>query len=461
MADAEDTRELVAAVDRATDGRVVIPEDPSYDRLRRVWNARIDRRPAAIVQPTSVDDVVATIEVTAGTDMPVVARGGGHHVSGSAVLDGGMTLDLAELDAVTVNPDTTRVTVEGGATWGQVDEATRPHGLAAVGGQDPNIGVAGLTLGGGVGWLSRAYGLAADNLVEAEVVTADAEVVTASADTNPDLFWGLRGAGGSLGIVTSFTFELHQVDRVLAGSLVYPIERASVALRGYRNLVASSPPTLRPLFGLFDLPSTSPLADRVPTTRVAIIIVCAIDPVADAIPPLDRLRSETEPLVDSVTERSYHAFQRAGESDPHARTGLRSRYLPELTDDAIEAIADLGTAVPSAGATVFVSPRADAEIAVPTHATAYPHRTPCHHVLIEARWDDPRQDAIHDRWVQDGATALADHTTGIGSLNFVDRDEPDAQARRTLGPNLERLEAVKARWDPTDRFGGHATQRWG
>lgn len=450
---------VVAALRRRGVGRVIDRADPGFDAGRRVWNARIDRRPAAIVRPDTVDEVVATVTCAAEFDLPVAVRGGGHHVAGSAVVDDGIVLDLSSLDGVSVDPAGRTVTVGGGATWGAVDRATRAHGLAAVGGQDPNIGVAGLTLGGGVGWLSRAFGLAADNLLEAEVVTAEGAVVTASETTNADLFWGLRGAGGALGVVTAFTFRLHPVQTVLAGSLVFPIGRADEALVGYRALVDRAPDTVRPLYGLFDLPPSSPLVDRVDARRVAIVIVCAIEPFEAAEAVLEPLRA-LGPTVDTVTERAYADFQRAGESEPHARTALRSQYLETLTDEAIGTIVACGTEVPSAGATVFVSPRGGAEVEPAPDATAYPHRAPCHHVLVEARWDDPRDDAVHDRWVTESAAALGPFATPAASINFIDADEPADRLAAALGANHERVLALKRAWDPDDRFGAHARARW-
>lgn len=460
MDGADESHDIVETLSGRLECRVLAPDTAAYDQRRQVWNARIDRYPAAIVLAEDVADVSAAIEMATELDQPVSAKGGGHHVGGSAVVEGGIMIDLSAMNQISVDSDARTVTAGGGATWGEVDAATQPFGLAAVGGQDPNIGIAGLTLGGGVGWLSRAYGLAADNLLEAEVVTASGEVVTASEDENADLFWGLRGAGGALGIVTSFTFELHPVETVFAGSLVYPLEDAEAVLRGYRDLSERAPDTLRPLFGLFDLPPTSPLADNVGTSRVAIIIVCCIEPFDAAEAALVPLRERTEPLVDSIKERLYQTFQGAGESEPHARTSLRSQYVETLTDEAIERIVEAGRSGPSAGATVFVSPRGGAEVEPSTKDSAYPHRTACHHVLIEARWDDPADDERHVQWVTDGARSLESVRLATGSINFIDADEPDERARAAFGPNYKRVAALKRRWDPDYRLGGHGRSSW-
>ena len=455
----EGTEERVfEALEPRLDGHIIKQADPAFDDVRRVWNTRIDRIPSIIVQPVSISDVIQVVEVASEFGYRISVKGGGHHVGGPAVVDDAVMIDLARFDAISVDPTALTVTVGGGATWGQVDAATAPHGLAAVGGQDPNIGVAGLTLGGGVGWLSRAFGLAVDNLLEVELVTAAGEHISASPTEQEELFWGLRGAGGGLGIVTSFTFKVHPVETVLAGSLVYPLQEAHQAMRGYRTLVDDAPDTLRPLFGIFDLPPTSPLFDQVESSRVAIIIVCAIEPFGGSERVLESLRHETSPVVDSITTRPYVTFNAAGESEPFARTTLRSRYLETLDDQAIETIVGIGTTAPAAGATVFVSPRGGAEVEPPMEATAYAHREPGHHVLIEARWKDTTADEAHESWVAESAAKLAPMASQVGSINFVDADEPPTHA--WFGPNRDRLNRLKQKWDPDDRFGGHAHPRW-
>lgn len=452
--------EVIELLKQRVNGHITEPGNVDYDRSRRVWNARIDRHPVAIVQAEDADDVSEAVTVGAETGRPIAARGGGHHVGGSAIVGDGITVDLGAINDISVDPSSKTVTVGGGATWGEVDQATQPHGLAAVGGQDPNIGVAGLTLGGGVGWLSRAYGLAADNLLAVEVVTADGSIITANEESHADLFWGLRGAGGALGIVTSFTFRLHQVDTVLAGSLVYPLEDAETVLRDYRDLNDRAPRTVRPLFGLFDLPPSSPLADKVASSRVAIIIVCCVEPFGEAEAVLEPLRARTNPTVDSIKERSYQTFQGAGESEPHARTSLRSQYVERLTDDAIDRIITVGRAAPSAGATVFVSPRSGAEVEPEADEIAYPHRTPCHHVLIEARWNEPAVDERHERWVADGESTLEPVRMSTGSINFIDADESRSRSKAAYGVNYDRIASLKRTWDPHGRLGGHGRPIW-
>lgn len=435
-------------------GDVIGPGDRRYDELRRVWNARVDRRPAAVVRCTGAADVRAAVRVAREHDRQVTPRAGGHHVSGAAVRDGAVVLDLRSMDDVTVDADARRVHVRAGATWGDVDVATQAVGLAVPGAQDPDVGVAGTTLGGGVGWLSRRHGLSCDNLRAADVVTADADLVRASPDEHPDLFWALRGGGGHFGVVTRFTFDCHAVGpTVLAGSIVHPLEAAASVARRYREFVDGAPRTVRPLFGLMPLPAASAYPDRLHGRRVVMLILCYVGDPAEGERVLGPLRAAGEPLADSVGRRPYVAWQRAGRSAAVERTAVRSHFLPTLTDAALEVIVEHGAAAPSAGATVFVSPRGGAETDPPPDATAYPHRTDAHHVLVEARWRDPGADPEHEAWVSSFHEALAPHTTGAAP-NFLDADEGSSRVRAAYGANYDRLVALKDRWDPANRCPG-------
>ena len=263
-------------------GTLVRPGDSDYDAARAVWNGMIDRRPAIIVRPADAADVIAAVNAARESGMPLAVRGGGHNAAGLSVCDDGIVIDLSSMKAVTVDPAARTARVEGGATWGDFDAATAPYGLATTGGLISSTGVGGLTLGGGLGWLMRAYGLASDNLLSVEVVTADGRLVTASEAQNSDLFWGLRGGGGNFGIATSFQFRLHPVDTVLAGMLVFPLEQAGEVLGLYREVTANAPDEL----AIF-----APLMTTPEGAKVIALIVCYDGPIADgerAIAPLDR-----------------------------------------------------------------------------------------------------------------------------------------------------------------------------
>jgi FAD/FMN-containing dehydrogenase len=445
-----------ATLDELTDrvrGEVLEPGDPGYDDARSVWNARIDRHPAVVVRPTGAAGVMAAVDVARENDLLLSVKGGGHHVSGSAVCDGGVTLDLGEMNAVRVDPAAKRARVQAGATWGDVDHETQAFGLAVPGGQDPNIGVAGLTLGGGVGWLSRKYGLTSDNLVSADVVTADGELVRASAEEHPDLFWALRGGGGNFGVVTSFEFQLHEVGpEIFAGSLVYPFENTGEVARHYREFVVDAPREARLLFGVMQLPSTSYYPEEVRGTRVAMIIAFYAGPPEEGKRVLGPLRDWDDPLMDSLRGRPYESFQRAGESRGSVRTYLRSQYLSTLSDGAIEEIVAYTERAPSPGATVFVSPRGGAETDPASDATAYPHRDASNHLLIEARWSDPDRDDEHVAWTRSFHEAVRPHTTGDVAMNFLTDDEGRERVRAAYGDNYDRLVEAKDEWDPGNLF---------
>jgi len=448
----EDDARLESLEDRLR-GPLLRPGDEGYDDARTVWNASVDRKPAAIARCRGAADVVAGVNAARDNDLLLSVKGGGHHVSGSAVCDGGLTLDLGPMDCVRVDPDTKTARVGAGATWGDVDHETQAFGLAVPGGQDPNIGVAGLTLGGGVGWLSRKYGLTCDNLRSADVVTADGEFVRASESVHPDLFWALRGGGGNFGVVTSFEFQLHEVGpEIFAGSLVHPIEETAAVARHYREFVADAPREVRLLFGSMVLPAASVYPEEIHDTRVTMMIAFYAGPPEEGRRVLGPLREFGDPHVDSLRGRPYAAFQRAGNSEGSMRTYLRSQYLAHLSDEAIDVVVRHADRAPSAGATVFVSPRSGAETEPPTVATAYPHRDAAHHVLLEARWCDPDRDGDHRRWVREFHDALEPHTTGEAAMNFLTDDEGRERVRAAYGGNYERLVAVKDEWDPRNLF---------
>jgi len=449
----QDTR---VALDERTHGALLEPGAPGYDEARTVWNARVDREPALVLRCSGPADVIASVDVAREHGLSLGVKSGGHHVSGSAIPEDGLLLDLGRMDGVRVDPGAKSARVGPGATWGDVDHETRLFGLAVPGGQDPNIGVAGLTLGGGVGWLSRKYGLTCDNLLSADVVTADGELVQTSADQNEDLFWALRGGGGNFGVVTSFEFRLHEVGpEIFAGSLVYPMEEATAVARYYREFMVDAPREVRLLYGSMVLPDSSVYPAAVRNRRVAIIIACYAGPPESGRDVLAPLRGRGDPVMDSLRERTYVDFQQAGDSQGAMRTYLRSQYLSTLSDDAIETIRDHVDRAPSTGTTVFVSPRSGAETDPATDATAYPHRDDAHHCLVEARWDDPERDDEHVAWVRSFHEALQPYTTGEAAMNFLTED--DTRIKAAYGDNYDRIAAVKRAWDPDRLFGGSHT----
>lgn len=434
-------------------GAVLEPGDAGYDDARSVWNAMIDRYPGAIVRCTGTADVMAAVKTVREHGVHFSVKSGGHNVAGTAVCDDGLVIDLSPMNAVHVDLERKIARVQAGATWGDVDHETQAFGLATPGGQDPNIGVAGLTLGGGVGYLSRKYGYTCDNLLSADVVTADGARIRASETENPELFWGLRGGGGNFGIATAFEYQLHEVGpQVFAGSLIYPLADAKRVARRYQTFMADAPLEASVMFGIMELPAVSYYPAELQNTRVAMLIVVYAGPPDDGERVLAPLREFGDPLMDNLRERSYRSYQRAGESVPSARSYVRSQFLETLSDPAIDTIVEHATDVPSAGATVFASPRDGAMTDPPSDATAHPHREDSQHLLIEARWTDPDRDAEHVAWTRDFHDALQPYTTGDARMNFLTHDESADRIRAAYGSNYPRLVALKNEWDPENVF---------
>jgi FAD/FMN-containing dehydrogenase len=447
--------ETVRAFHDRVHGDVLHPGDEGYEAARTVFNAMIDKYPSYVVRATGAADVVAAVDFARDHDLPLAVKGGGHNFAGTAVCDDGLVIDCSRMDSVRVDPAARTARVGPGATWADVDHETQAFGLATTGGLVSHTGVAGLTLGGGQGYLARKHGLTIDNLRGADVVTADGELVHASEEEHPELFWALRGGGGNFGVVTSFEFQLYEVEEVFAGSLIYPHEEFHAVARSYREFVADAPPEARLLFGSMVLPAKPVFPEAVRDSRVAIVIACYVGSPEEGERVLAPLRERGDPHMDSLRRRPYTAFQRAGDSGGSMRTDLRSQYLATLPDGAIETMAEYAEAAPSAGATVFVSPRGGAETDPPSDATAYPHRDAAHHLLIEARWDACERDDEHVAWVREFHEAVRPYTTGAAAMNFLTDGEGRDRIRAAYGDNYDRLAEIKAEWDPENLFCGN------
>ena len=443
----------IEALQARVRGEVLEPGETGYDEARIVWNRMIDRYPAIIVRCRGAADVIAAVNTARENDIPLAVKSGGHNVSGSAVCDDGLVIDLSPMDAVEVDPTQNIARVQAGATWGDIDHETQAFGLATPGGQDPNIGVAGLTLGGGYGYLSRKYGYTCDNLLSANVVTAEGELVRPSPSQHSDLFWGLRGGGGNFGIVTSFEFQLHEVGpEVFAGSLIYSLEDAHEVTRQYQSFMADAPREASSMLGIMELPATSYYPEPLHNARVLMLITMYVGSPEDGRRVLAPLRAFGNPRFDSLQERTYTSYQQAGESQADARTYVRSQFLETLSEPAVDTIVEFGKDVPSSGATVFASPRNGAMTDLPTDETAYPHRDDSHHVLIEARWSDPDRDDAHIEWIRSFHAALQPYTINNARMNFLTDDEPRERIKAAYGSNYRRLVDLKRQWDPENLF---------
>jgi FAD/FMN-containing dehydrogenase len=425
-------------------GRVFLPGDEDYDDARKVFNAMIDRRPALIVRCAGVEDVMAAVDFAREASMLVSVRGGGHNVAGHAVCDNGVVIDLSAMKSVRVDPRRRTARAEGGCTWGDFDHATQAFGLATTGGIVPSTGIAGLTLGGGIGYLNRKYGLACDNLLSADVVTADGRLLTASATENEDLFWGLRGGGGNLGVVTSFEFQAHPVGPVLGGELVYPLNQAKEALRFYRDWSSETPDEVRADATLLSTPDGPALA----------FIVCYCGSVDEGEKTLQPLRQFGSPMADTIAPVPYATVQNLLTEvfQPGQRHYWKAGFLSKFSDEAIEAIVDsFAGAVPPPFAAVAIEHLGGAISRVGEGDTAFSHRHATHSLLVLRVWQDPAESAENMAWARACYNAAEPFLENGVYVNYLG-DEGEARVRAAYGANYERLVEVKTRYDPTNLF---------
>ena len=436
-------------------GSVITSGDDDYEEARRVWNGMIDKRPIAIVQAANATDVGRAIAAAREVDLPLAIRGGGHNVAGNGTVDDGILLDLGRLNAVEVDADARLVRVEAGATLGDIDRATEPFGLAVPMGVVSGTGIAGLTLGGGVGWLTRRYGLTIDNLVSAEVVLATGELVHASASENADLFWGLRGGGGNFGVVTSFTFRAHPLDPdVFAGSLIYELPRWREALDAYVEWASDVPDEITTLVTFMVPPPDWELGDR---ALMFLGFAWAGTDRDEGTAVIDRLRAACPPDVAIVDPTRWLAFQSAFDTamPKGVRAYWRNASFERFDRPTIDSLVD------HCGAQTWVGTAADlhhmggAFGRVPEDATAFPNRSARFWLNIYGFWPDPSDDAARIAWVKGLSDAMRPHAVAGQYINFLGHEDADAhrKALTAYGPaKFDRLVAVKRRYDPANFF---------
>lgn len=432
---------------------IVTADDPGYDEARAVHNGMFDRRPALIVQAEQVADVMAAVDYARDNELEVAVRGGGHSAPGFGTTDGGVVIDLGRMRHVHVDPRTRTARVGGGATWGDFNYATHAYGLATTGGIVSTTGVAGLTLGGGIGYLSRLYGLTIDNLLSAEVVTADGRVRTASTEENADLFWALRGGGGNFGVVTSFEFRLHPVSDVYVGIFFYELDAAGELLRFWRDFIATAPEA----YGGFPAFQIAPPLPFIPAERHGDTLCAAVVHWAG---PLDKGEAAMAPFRDvapvvaeMVGPMPYPALNAA--FDELFPKGIRSywkgSFVTELTDAAIEAHLTHGPKVPEISATMHLYPINGACHRVGTDETAFAYRDAAFATVIVCAWQDPAVDAERIAWVRDYYRAIAPHSEPGGYVNFMAVDDQD-RVEDNYRNNYRRLVEVKRTYDPDNLF---------
>jgi FAD/FMN-containing dehydrogenase len=437
-------------------GELLLPTSPGYDSARRIWNGAIDRHPAFIARCTGVADVVAAVRFARDRDLMVAVRSGGHGVGGHALCDGGLVIDLSPMKGIRVDPATRTAHAEAGVLWGELDRETQLFGLATVGGIVTHTGIAGLTLGGGIGWLTRKHGATVDNLLSANVVTAQGEFVTASMEENPDLFWAVRGGGGNFGIVTSFEYRLHPVGPiVLAGPVFHSLEHAPEVLRFYREFIAAAPDELTTIFDLSVAPPVPFLPEEVHGKPIVMVGACyagSPDAGAEVLRPLKQFG---RPITDLLEPKPYTALQSM--FDPLVPHGWhrywKSVELQSLTDDAIDTLVKHASGFTSPKSYCIVFQLGGALARVGEDETAFSQRDAAHNVNINAVWteEDPSAER-HIAWARDFFNAMQPHAGRRVYVNFLG-EEGDDRVRQAYGArNYERLVKLKRTFDPTNFF---------
>lgn len=445
----------VDALRRALRGALCFPGDAGFEEARTLWNAMIDRHPAAVIRAAGASDVMETVRLAAHHGVLLSVRGGGHNIAGSAVCEGGLMLDLSQMVGVRVDPQARTARVEPGARLSDLDAKSAAFGLATPLGINSTTGVAGLTLGGGFGWLSRKHGLTIDNLLGADVVTADGDLVRASATEHPDLFWAIRGGGGNLGVVTSFDFRLHPVGpEVIAGLIVHPLAQAREVLREYRQRVAEAPDELCCWVVMRKAPPLPFLPREVHGTEVLVLALCHAGDLASGERAAAPFRAIGQPIADVVGPTPYAGWQKA--FDPLLTAGERNYWkshdFVELADGLIDVLLDAVRHLPSPQCEVFIGSLGGAINRVPVEATAYPHRNVEFVMNVHGRWSSPSEDSACVAWTRALHDATAPFATGGVYVNFMPDDEAQRVRSGAYGPNYGRLAAVKAKYDPRNLF---------
>ncbi|MBB4930595.1 FAD/FMN-containing dehydrogenase [Lipingzhangella halophila] len=444
----------VAGLGELLRGQLIDRTDPDYDDARRLYNGMIDKRPAMIARCTNVADVIAAVDYARDHDLLVAVRGGGHNGAGLGSCDDGLVIDLSPMKGVRVDPGRRTIRAEAGCTQGDVDHAAHPFGLAYPAGIFSTTGIAGLTLGGGHGYLSRRHGLTIDNLIEVDIVLADGSFVTASETQHPDLFWALRGGGGNFGVVTSFSYRAHPVRDVYAGPIFWDLADAREVMSWYREFLPQAPEALSPFLGLKTVPSTAPFPAELWGRRICALISCYDGPAGEAEAAMAPIRNELPPpILDGVTTMPYPTLQSM--FDPLLPSGMqwywKGDFVRELPDDAIDAHLEHAAASPSELSLMHLYPVDGAVHRVGAGDTAFHYRDATWSMVIAGIDPDPGKAATVTSWARSYWEALRSYSMGGAYVNFM-MDEGGDRIRATYGANYDRLAGTKASYDPTNLF---------
>jgi FAD/FMN-containing dehydrogenase len=434
-------------------GDVIPPGDERYEAARKVYNAMIDKRPAVVIRCTDVADVIAAVKTARMRGLPVAIRGGGHSVPGFGTADGALVVDLGRMKSTRVDPLSKTVWAEGGCTWGDFNHATYAFGLATTGGIISTTGIAGLTLGGGIGYLCRGVGLTIDSLISAEVVLADGSFVIASEQHNPDLFWALRGGGGNFGVVTGLQYRLKEVKDIVGGVLLFEVEDAPKVMRAYNKYIADAPREL----GAFFAWQIAPPLPFIPKDRhgdtFCAMVLCWTGRPEQANQAFAPLRAAAPIVAEFVGPMPYPTLNSMfdGLVPPGLQHYWKAVYVRDLTEGAIEAHMKFGPKVPVVNSTVHIYPINGAVHDVAPDATAFGHRDAKYATVIAGMWPDPSQNEANIHWVKDFYAALAPHSEKGGYINFAASDDID-RVGANFGNNFRRLRELKTKYDPQNTF---------
>lgn len=435
-------------------GHVLAPTDAGYDEARHVWNARFQRRPDLVARCADADDVAAAVTWARSNGLQISVKSGGHSYAGNTVADGGLLIDLSQMNSIEVDPQSRTVAVEAGATWGELDAATQAHGLATTGVTVSSVGVAGSTLGGGSGYLSRVFGNAIDNLVSVELVTAEGRRLRAAEAEHPDLFWGLRGAGANFGVATSFEFRLHEVGpQVLAGQVIYPFDEAGELFRFFREFMADAPEQLQCFAFTLRIPPVKAFPERFHGQPALDFVVFHLD--AEALDAVQPLRELGETILDTVQPVPYTVAQQAFDPNLPAdqRYYSKAHDLAGLTDEAIDTITEQVPRMEGPLSVAYLEPRGGAVARVAPGETAAGGRGAPYSLHILAGWVEAQNDGAVMGWANSFHEAMAPHATGGVYVNLLAEDEPERVP--AAYSDHERLTALKRQWDPDNVFQGN------
>ncbi len=429
-------------------GTLLQPADYQYDAARTIWNAMIDRRPALIARCVSASDVIAAFEFGKAENMEITIRGGGHNVAGQCIVDDALMIDLSPMKGIRIDPVNRTARVEPGVVWGEFDQEAQAFGLATVGGTVAHTGVAGLTLGGGFGWLTNKYGMTIDNLLSADVITAEGDLIHASVDENSDLFWGLCGAGANFGIVTSFEYQLHPVGpQILGGMILYPLDQITEVLTFYRDFIQSSPDELTAYAAALTTPDGH---------QVVAIAICYCGDLEQGDQVVEPLRQIGTPVADLIRPSTYQEQQAIlTQASPYGRQNYWKAGLSRtLSDDAIRVIAEFAPQVPSPFTVTVITGTAGANTRILPDATAYVHRDAVFNAMLLSSWESSEDSDQNIQWTRDFYHELRPHLTGGVYVNDLDdpADEGKTRLLEAYGANYDRLVDLKMKYDPENVF---------